>query len=491
MNARRLVLASRSPRRSPPRRVLAQADRSAAAGARPGHARSSCPPSSGSPSRTGSPSCSSPCTRCRWSRSVLVVRAGATADPAGREGLARDDRGHARRGRRREGRARPRRRDRLPRRRARDRGLAGTPRPCACACRSPASADALPLMADVALRPDFPENELDAPAQGGADRPPPGAGRARQDRLARAGAGGVRDGPPLRPARGRRRRVDRGLHGRRPAGLPRRALRARRPRPSSSPGDVTRDVLPAAREGVRRVARPAAPAPAPAVPPPAAAQGPDGLARRQAGRRAVRDPDRRASGRPGSATRLPGGRGHEHAARRLVHLAPQRQPARAARLHLRGRARAFALPDGRALRGRCRRADRQDGPGRDRVREGARRGSGRRRRRRRWSARAATPPSATPASSRPRSRSPRKVADQVVYDLPDDGFFEEFVPKALAVDAADPCRPRPAAVDPARHGVRGRRATARRSRRRCGPWASARVRTLTVDDVMGPAPKVE
>jgi len=81
------------------------------------------------------------------------------------------------------------------------------------------------------------------------------------------------------------------------------------------------------------------------------------------------------------------------------------------------------------------------------------------------------------------------VVEKVVYDLP-DGFFEQFVPKALAVDAAAIQKAADASVDP-RHiaiVVVGDRAKIEGPVRalNLGP-----VRGLTVEDVMGPAPKID
>ena len=83
----------------------------------------------------------------------------------------------------------------------------------------------------------------------------------------------------------------------------------------------------------------------------------------------------------------------------------------------------------------------------------------------------------------------RRVADRVVYDLP-DGFFEEFVPKALGVEVASLQAAGRSLVDPGRMAfvVVGDRKTVETPLRALGLGA---VRTLTVDDVMGPAPAVE
>ncbi len=83
----------------------------------------------------------------------------------------------------------------------------------------------------------------------------------------------------------------------------------------------------------------------------------------------------------------------------------------------------------------------------------------------------------------------RRMADRVVYGLP-DGFFEEFVPKALAVDVASLQAAARILVDPERMAfvVVGDRKAVEAPLRALGLGA---VRTLTVEDVMGPAPKVE
>jgi predicted Zn-dependent peptidase len=83
----------------------------------------------------------------------------------------------------------------------------------------------------------------------------------------------------------------------------------------------------------------------------------------------------------------------------------------------------------------------------------------------------------------------RKIVDQVVYDLP-RGFFEEFVPKALAVDVAALQASARSLVDPARMAVVvvGDAKTVEAPLRALGLGA---MRTLTVDEVMGPVPKVD
>ncbi len=81
------------------------------------------------------------------------------------------------------------------------------------------------------------------------------------------------------------------------------------------------------------------------------------------------------------------------------------------------------------------------------------------------------------------------VVEKVVYGLP-DGFFEQFVPKALAVDAAAIRKAAEAEVDPRTIAivVVGDRSKVE------GPLRALNlgtVRTLTVEDVMGPAPKFD
>ena len=83
----------------------------------------------------------------------------------------------------------------------------------------------------------------------------------------------------------------------------------------------------------------------------------------------------------------------------------------------------------------------------------------------------------------------RRMADRVVYDLP-DGFFEEFVPKALATDVAALAAAARSAVDPAAMAlvVVGDRAKVEAPLRALG---LGRLRTLSVEDVMGPAPTID
>lgn len=82
-----------------------------------------------------------------------------------------------------------------------------------------------------------------------------------------------------------------------------------------------------------------------------------------------------------------------------------------------------------------------------------------------------------------------KIIDQVVYGLPDDEY-SAFVPRAMAVGPADLVRAVSPRVDPADVAivVVGDREAAGGPLRNLG---IARVRFLTVDEVMGPEPKIE
>jgi predicted Zn-dependent peptidase len=83
----------------------------------------------------------------------------------------------------------------------------------------------------------------------------------------------------------------------------------------------------------------------------------------------------------------------------------------------------------------------------------------------------------------------RHMVEKVVYDLP-DGFFELFVPKALAVDAAGIRKAAEVTVDPLNIAlvVVGDRSKVEAPLRALNLGT---VRNLTVEDVMGPAPKVD
>jgi zinc protease len=81
------------------------------------------------------------------------------------------------------------------------------------------------------------------------------------------------------------------------------------------------------------------------------------------------------------------------------------------------------------------------------------------------------------------------IVDTVVYSLP-EGFYESFVPKALAVDAAALQQAARATVDPKRLAlvVVGDRAKVEGSLRALN---LGELKNLTVDDVMGKAPEVQ
>ena len=81
------------------------------------------------------------------------------------------------------------------------------------------------------------------------------------------------------------------------------------------------------------------------------------------------------------------------------------------------------------------------------------------------------------------------VVDKVVYDLP-DGFYESFVPQALATDAAGIQKAARAAIDPRRLVlvVVGDRAKVEAPLEALNLGA---LRILSVDDVMGKAPAIE
>jgi zinc protease len=83
----------------------------------------------------------------------------------------------------------------------------------------------------------------------------------------------------------------------------------------------------------------------------------------------------------------------------------------------------------------------------------------------------------------------RKMAEKVVYDLP-DGFFEAFVPAALSVDAKALEAAAQTVVDPGTIAlvVVGDRAKVEAP---LGALGLGRVKTLSVEQVMGPVPQVE
>ena len=83
----------------------------------------------------------------------------------------------------------------------------------------------------------------------------------------------------------------------------------------------------------------------------------------------------------------------------------------------------------------------------------------------------------------------QRMVDKVLYNLP-DGFYESFVPQALATDAAGMQKAARAAIDPKRLAlvVVGDRAKVE------GPLKALNLgtlRNLTIDDVMGKAPAIE
>ena len=83
----------------------------------------------------------------------------------------------------------------------------------------------------------------------------------------------------------------------------------------------------------------------------------------------------------------------------------------------------------------------------------------------------------------------RRTVEKVVYDLP-DGFFEEYVPKALAVDASALQAAAKAAVDPEKivFVVVGDRSKIEAPLR---ALELGEMKVLSIDDVMGPAPTIE
>ena len=83
----------------------------------------------------------------------------------------------------------------------------------------------------------------------------------------------------------------------------------------------------------------------------------------------------------------------------------------------------------------------------------------------------------------------RRMVDKVVFDLP-DGFFEAFSPQALAVDTSGLEQAARATIEPGKVAVVvvGDRAKVEAPLRALNLGS---LRTLTVEDVMGPAPKVD
>jgi zinc protease len=83
----------------------------------------------------------------------------------------------------------------------------------------------------------------------------------------------------------------------------------------------------------------------------------------------------------------------------------------------------------------------------------------------------------------------QRMVDKVVYGLP-DGFYEAFVPQALATDVPGLQKAARAAIDPKRVAlvVVGDRAKVEAPLRALKLGA---IRTLSVDDVMGKAPAID
>ena len=141
----------------------ARSQPSAATGTAAGAAAAGRSRSGSSP--TGCPSGSSSCTRCRSRRSTSSCCSG-TADGSVRQIRHREpDRGDAGGRRRLAVGARSRRCRSITSARISAPARRPTRRRSGCTCRSRGLADALPLMADVALRPTFPKDELERQRQ--------------------------------------------------------------------------------------------------------------------------------------------------------------------------------------------------------------------------------------------------------------------------------------------------------------------------------------
>ena len=219
-------------------------------------------------------------------------------------------------------------------------------------------ADALPIMADVALRPTFPQEELE---------------RVRQQRLTALLQ--ARDDPATIAAQafarilyGKTHRYGTAMAGtaetitafttadlraQYTAALPagqQRPARGRRHRARQGDG--------APRDRLWRLAVPGQCDARQTAGRPAAGEAGD-LHRRQAGRAADADPHR-IDWRAAIDRRLLSPSGHEHGPRRVVLVAVEHEPAREERLHLRRLVRIRHARRGRALRRRGGRPDRQD-----------------------------------------------------------------------------------------------------------------------------------
>ena len=291
----------------------------------------------------------------------LVVLVGSGDDPAGQVRPGQPHRRDARRGRGQPVRARDCGRDRVRRRERWRRPVRSTPPPIRLNVPVERLQDALPIMADVALRPTFPEEELN---------------RLRQERITALIQ--ARDEPesiaPLAFSRllygadaslrhRRHRHAERTLEGDDDARISRRFTRRitspRTPRSSSS---ATSAPTRRRRSSKSSSATWKGGAPAKRVAVPTAPQRPRrrDRDRGQAGRRAVADPDR-VDWRGARHAGLLRPAGAEHDPRRLVHLAAEPESAREERLCLRRRLSVRHAARSRPLLRRRRRADGQDG----------------------------------------------------------------------------------------------------------------------------------
>ncbi len=226
--------------------------------------------------------------------------------------------------------------------------------------------ESLDLLADVAFRPDFPTEELERLRTERLT----GLLQARDDPAALVGLAFPRllFGPEHRYGTAGRRHRDlaQGARRRRTARLPSRPLPARQRRADRGGRHDACRADAAARAALRHVAgRRAACRAVPSARLAAARQAAD-LPGGQARGRAVAD-SHRPRRRVALHHRLHRARRAQHHSRRLLHLAPQPEPAREERLHLRRHvalrhaARSGPVPGGR------RRADRQDGRGAEGV----------------------------------------------------------------------------------------------------------------------------
>ena len=198
----------------------------------------------------------------------------------------------------------------------------------------------------------LPRRGARAPAHRAPDRAAPGARRSGIARRPGVSAPALRTRAPLRHERRRHRDVAQGARRGRAEDVPPQPLPARQRRAHRG---GRHDARPrcgrwSRRASARWTADGAAGRAVPGAGVAAAGQAPD-LSRRQARRRAVADPHR-AGRRAALDVRLHRARRAQHHPRRLVHLAPEHQPAREARLLLRRHARASTCgaPPGRSSR---------------------------------------------------------------------------------------------------------------------------------------------